>query len=166
MQIRKAALEDVEAISRIYALSWKKAYIGMIPQKYLDELQENFWVEVFQNWIKNFIFSIELLCKKEEIIGCITYGKSREEQLSDWGEIPSVYLLPQYWGKRYGQLLLKKALSDLKEKGYSSVFLWVLKENKRARYFYEKNGFYWNKEELTFEIMGKKLTDYRYVYYF
>lgn len=166
MQIQKAALKDVEAISRIYALSWKKAYIGMIPQKYLDELQETFWVEVLQNWIKNFVFSVELLYKKDEIIGCITYGKSREEQLSNWGEIPSIYLLPQYWGKGYGELLLKKALSDLKEKGYPSVFLWVLKENERARYFYEKNGFYWNKEKLNFEIMGKTLTDYRYIYYF
>lgn len=164
--IRKADLNDIYTISKIYALSWKKAYIGMVSQKYLDELKEDFWVEVLEDWIKNSNFSIYLLCENEKPIGCISCGKSREEQFSDWGEIPSFYLLPQYFNKGYGKLLLEKALFSLKNEGYQNIYLWVLRENLRSRHFYEKNGFKWNKEELGFEIMGEKLIDYRYIYSF
>jgi hypothetical protein len=46
------------------------------------------------------------------------------------------------------------------------VFLWVLKDNVRARKFYEKNHFQCNDDEGRFEIMGKDLIDVRYVYSF
>lgn len=53
MEIRKATIDDVKDISRIHALSWKSAYKGIVPQTYLDELKEDFWVPVFEAWIKN-----------------------------------------------------------------------------------------------------------------
>lgn len=37
VRIRKATLKDVGIISKIHALSWKAAYKGIIPQKYLEE---------------------------------------------------------------------------------------------------------------------------------
>ena len=51
MEIRKATIDDVKAISRIHALSWKSAYKGIVPQAYLDELKEDFWVQAFEAWI-------------------------------------------------------------------------------------------------------------------
>lgn len=37
VKIRKVSLNDINAISKIYALSWKEAYKGIVPQKCLDE---------------------------------------------------------------------------------------------------------------------------------
>ena len=50
MEIRKVnATDDFNALSRIYALSWKAAYIGIVPQQYLDELAEDHWADTLQN---------------------------------------------------------------------------------------------------------------------
>ena len=99
-------------------------------------------------------------------VGCVAYGKSRDKSLPYWGEIVSIYLLPEYFGRGYGNKLLENALLDLKKYGYQNIYLWVLKENQRARHFYEKNKLQCNKDECTCEIMGKELTDIRYIYSF
>ncbi|KAJ50188.1 ribosomal protein S18 acetylase RimI-like enzyme [Clostridium tetanomorphum] len=61
------------------------------------------------------------------------------------------------------QKLLDVALADMKKDGYQNIYLWVLKENKNAQLFYERNGFQYNQYEYNFEIMGKQLTDIRCV---
>lgn len=166
MEIRKATIDDVKEISRIHALSWKSAYKGIIPKTYLDELKEDFWVPAFVDWIKNNVLTAQLIFENGSSVGCIAYGKSRDNSLSSWGEIVSIYLLPEHFGKGYGNKLLEGALLDLKQSGYQSIYLWVLKENKRARHFYEKNGFQCNNDKCICEIMGKQLTDIRYIYSF
>lgn len=72
-------------------------------------------------------------------------------------------MLPGYWRKGYGRSLLEKALSDLAQKGYRHCYLWVLKENYRARKFYEKHGFRCNQDEYYMEIHNKVVTGVRYV---
>lgn len=166
MEIRKATIDDVQDISRIHALSWKFAYKGIIPQAFLDELKEDHWESAFVDWIKDNVLTAQILFENDKPIGCVAYGKSRDEALPDWGEIVSLYLLPEYFGKGYGNKLLDFALSDLKEYGYESIYLWVLKDNRRARSFYEKNEIQCNNDEYVLEIMGEQRIDVRYVYSF
>jgi len=167
VKIRKATLDDVEIISRIHALSWKTAYKGIVPQVYLDEFKEDFWVSAFTNWLKDNHLTVQLMIVDDQKIGCVSYGKSRDQSLPDWAEVVSLYLLPEYFGKGYGRKLLEVALSDIKEAGFKNVYLWVLNENQRARRFYEKNNWQCKAEdEYICEISGKKLTDIRYIYSF
>ncbi|RVU54531.1 GNAT family N-acetyltransferase [Anaerosphaera multitolerans] len=166
MKIRKAAIEDIKDISRIHALSWKFAYRGIIPQTYLDELKEDFWVTPFEIWLNNNILTVLVMIEESSIIGCTAYGKSRDKSLSDWGEIISIYLLPEYYNKGYGSKLLESAVQDLKQSGFKNIYLWVLKENLRARYFYEKNNWKCNKNEYICEIGGKQLIEISYIYSF
>lgn len=139
------------------------AYQGIVPQEYLDELKCDFWVSSFQNWISNNILSAQLIYINDVPIGCAAYGNARDAKFADWGEIVSIYLLPEYFRKGYGQRLLKTALIDMKTKGYKNCYLWVLKENSNARQFYESNGFICNDDECTCEIMNKQLVDVRYI---
>jgi len=166
MEVRKATIDDVHDISRIHALSWKSAYKGIVPQAYLDELKENFWVPAFTEWIKNNVLTVQEVLDNGNAVGCVAYGKSRDNNKPDWGEIVSIYLLPQYFGKGFGNRLMETALSDLKRTGYKYIYLWVLKDNHRARCFYEKKHFKCSNEECTCEIMEVKLTEVRYVYTF
>lgn len=163
VKIRKATLNDVSTISNIYALSWKHAYKGIVPQKYLDELESDFWISSFENRIKNNIITAQLICENELPVGCVAYGKARDDKFVDWGEIVSIYLLPGYFRKGYGQKLLQTAIIDMKISGYKSCYLWVLKENINARNFYKSNGFICNNDECTCEIMQKQLVDVRYI---
>ncbi|WP_312354528.1 GNAT family N-acetyltransferase [Aminipila sp.] len=162
MNIRKADRNDVKDISRIHALSWKKAYKGMLSQDYLDNLEEDFWVSAFDNWITSKALTVQLIFDKNEPIGCIAYGKSRDNTLPDWAEIVSIYVLPEYFGRGCGKSLLHYALSDLKTMGYDHVFLWVLDKNHQAQIFYKKNGFSETNEQIPCEISGQQLIDYRY----
>jgi ribosomal protein S18 acetylase RimI-like enzyme len=166
MEIRKATIDDVKDISRIHALSWKSAYKGIVPQVYLDELKEDFWVSAFAVWIKDNTITARLILENGGPVGCVAYGKSRDKSMPNWGEIVSIYLLPQYFGKGYGNRLLESALLDLKQDGHQDIYLWTLKENQRARHFYEKNNFQCNKDECICEVMGKPLADIRYIYSF
>lgn len=164
MHIQVATLNHIEEMSHIHAFSWKFAYKGIVPQKFLDELQLDFWVPTFEIWMRNDIVKGKVLYNDEKMIGCIVFGKSREESLPNWGEIISCYLLPEYFHKGYGKFLIKSALSDLEELEYENVYLWVLQENQRARNFYEKIGFQNMNKKCTCDIMDKKLTDICYGY--
>lgn len=167
MEIRKATIDNVIGISRIHALSWKSAYKGIIPQTYLDELKENFMVPAFEAWVNDNVLTAQIISENGSLVGCVAYGRARDESLLDWGEIVSIYLLPEYFGKGYGNKLLESALSDLKQSGYQNIYLWVLKKNQRARSFYEKNKWRCNEDDACIcEIAGKQLTEIRYIYSF
>lgn len=160
MEIRYIdALDDKEAISRIYEESWKAAYCGIIPQDYLDAIPKG-------RWIKNLDIPEwhTMVCVENgEYIGTSSFCKSRFKQYPDFGEVISIYFLPDYMGKGYGRILLKTVLNELKKQGFSEVFLWVLEENIRARRFYEKYGFSYTGEYLDDNIGGKDIREVRYV---
>lgn len=68
--------------------------------------------------------------------------KTHEETATDIeGEIYAIYFHPDYWGTSATQLGLQFCINRLEEFGYQQIPIWVLEENKRACWFYEKNGF-------------------------
>lgn len=162
MEIRKATILDVNDISRIHALSWKAAYKGMVPQDFLDNLKEDFWVSTFENWMSNNAITVQIIYDKNLPVGCISYGKSRDTLLQDWAEIVSIYVIPNYFNKGFGKELLKTALTDIKNMGYKNAYLWVLNENIKAQNFYKNKGFSATDNKVACEISGKELIDFRY----
>ena len=161
MEIRYiASSDDRTAISRVYEESWKYAYRGIIPQKFLDALPESRWADKIDTPGWNMMVCIE----NGEYIGTSSFGKSRFENYPDAGEVISIYLLPDYMGKGYGSKLMDAVINELRKQGFIEVFLWVLEENKRARQFYEKYGFESTNEYLEDNIGGKELREVRYVY--
>lgn len=161
MEIRKYKEGDsFDAISRVYAMSWKTAYRQIVPQDYLDHLSETRWVPLLKKEKAHLLLAID----GGEIIGAATYGAAREETYAGWGEIVSLYLLPAYFRKDIGSRLLQRAQKELAGLGYAQIYLWVLTENWAARRFYEANGFHCSGDMITYEIGGKALAESRYVY--
>ena len=166
MEVREAILKDVETISRIYALSWKEGYRGIISEKYLDALKEDYWISFFTKGIEEKTIFAKVLLDNNLIIGCIAYGMARESAYEGWGEIYSLYLLPNYYDRGLGSLLINEAMQEFKEAHHKGIYLWVLEENKRARRFYEKHHFYYNEEECRLKISDQEVVDKRYIYPF
>lgn len=161
MIIRKMNQTDSrEEISNIYEQSWKYAYKGIIPQAYLDSIPKGQWCGAFDNPDRYTLVMLD----DEKIIGTSTYCKSRFEDYEDWGEIVSIYFLPEYMGKGYGKPLLEQAVEELKTMGFQTVFLRVLEDNNRARLFYEKYGFKYGGKYYDDTIGGKQLRELQYVY--
>jgi len=56
-------------------------------------------------------------------------------------ELHRLYVLPEAWGCGVAQRLHDEAVACWRERGDAEAFLWVLEENRRARRFYERNGW-------------------------
>lgn len=155
-----AKSDDRFAISKVYEKSWKYAYKGIVPQEYLDGIPEGQWaLRIEQPDRKNMV-----MVQDGVIIGTSGFGKSRVMEMKGFGEIISIYLLPEYMGKGYGRLLLRAVIDELKRMGFDKVFLWVLEENNGARRFYEKFGFVQTERCLLNNIGGKELKEVQYCY--
>lgn len=151
--------DDRMAISRVYEESWKFAYRDIIPQAYLSGIPAGSWAKAVDRDSMHTLLLLEGDC----IVGTASYCAARFPEFAGFGEIVSIYLLPQYMGKGYGRPLLNAAVAGLKQLGFAQMFLWVLEENVRARKFYEKAGFRCSGQVLEDEIGEKALREIAYV---
>ncbi len=160
MIIKKVnAADSFEAIGEIYASSWKAAYQDIIPQDYLDGLNGSRWAGV----IAKSQYTAFVVMDGEKYAGTSSIAPARDEGLEGWGEIVSIYMRPEYFGRGYAGPLLEYVIGALAERGYSDIYLWVLSENVRARRFYEKNGFQKKDHTKNINIGGTDLTEVRYI---
>lgn len=159
MEIRYITEEDNPLeISNIYESSWKYAYKGIIPQSYLDSIPAGQWAGNINKADRNSL----VLTENGKIVGTASFCRSRWEEYSEYGEIVSIYFLPDYIGKGYGRPLLSKCIDELRQSGFSKVLLWVLEDNHRARRFYEKNVFFYSKVFRDDDIGGKTVREVLY----
>lgn len=157
MEIREMTTEFSEA-SNIYAKSWKAAYRGIVPRAYLDRLTSESWTEAMRNSpFRNYIMK-----DGGVFVAASAIGKARDSEYEGCGEIVSIYVLPECFGKGYGTALFRFMTEKLRELGYDKMYLWVLKENFRARRFYEKMGFMPDGNERSILIEGKEIAEVCY----
>lgn len=153
--------DSLSEISNIYERSWKYAYKNIIPQDYLDSIPSGRWAgSITRNGMNSLVMLVNGV-----FIGTAGFCKSRWDKFSDYGEIVSIYLLPEFMGQGYGTHLLKRCVDELNGLGHENILLWVLEENAAARGFYEKNGFVCSGEYMTDNIGGKELREVMYTYH-
>lgn len=133
--IRLPTQNDRLAIGHVYCEAWKAAYRGIVPDDFLDGLTD-------ENCAPRSIRSKgALICETEgRIIGAASFGARRDCPDAQTGELYSIYVLPECWRTGAGSALFEAVRNELRADGYSSMFLWTLSENRRARRFYEKMG--------------------------
>lgn len=159
MQVKPFQPDFSVEVSRVYALGWKHAYRGIVPEDYLDRLSLDHW-EAYLKTVQQGGF---MLMNHTQCVGICTVSKAREEQWKDWGELVSLYLLPDYMGKGFGLQLFSQAIAYLRKQGYHKIYLWVLEENPVARSFYERNGFVPTQERCSVTMDGTELMELRYI---
>lgn len=159
MEIRPLRETDSRLeVSRIYEESWKAAYQGVVPQSYLDGIPAGLWAAGLDQEGR---WSL-VLEESGRLIGTSGAGPSRWRDYPDFGEVVSLYLLPEHMGRGYGRPLLEAAVETLAGRGFRDVLLWVLEENRRARRFYEKCGFRPAGDVMEQEIGGRRLREVLY----
>ena len=159
MTIRKVTpSDDFAAIGEIYAQSWKTAYRGIVPQDYLDALTGEHWSARLRDAHRGAYVAID----GGKYAGTASVTPARDAKMPGWGELISIYLLPEYFGAGVAAPLFDCAMSALADMGFEAVYLWVLEGNLRARKFYEKHGFHANGDTETLTIAGRELVEIRY----
>lgn len=158
-KIREAKQGDFNGIGKVYCDSWNAAYQKLLPKTYLDSLTAT-------NCAPNKVSIDDLvLVKQEKVLGICHVSEARNRDNKVWGEIVAIYLLPEIWGSGAGNELFQSALKKLKQYGFKNICLWVLKDNVRARKFYQKNGFIISGDEREIEITECNIREVEYIYY-
>lgn len=163
MQIREALAQDAALISKTIASTWREAYQGLIDPVYLSRLPGEYWLPSMRSWLESGRMYGLIAEIDGEAVGCIIYGRGRDEDHADWGEIVSLYVLPDAAGKGVGSELLRMAIADLHDDGYDKVYLWVILDNAAGWRFYHHRGFQFTTDLVKYRIGSGDVTDVRMV---
>lgn len=162
-ELRQADTADALLISRIIANSWRGAYQELLDPVYLARLPEETWLASMRAWLDSGRMYGFIAMADGFPVGCVVYGRARDEAHGDWGEIVSLYVLPEAMREGIGTQLLNAALSALREDGYQRVYLWSIKGNAQAERFYHRCGFVPAGDEVRYAIGGQAVTDIRLI---
>jgi ribosomal protein S18 acetylase RimI-like enzyme len=138
MTVRRATVDDAEAIERIRVETWRATYRGLLPDGLIDQLQPN--VARRRERLRS---PSELNFVAEEGPGVIGYAFAGPERTHDpeyASEVYAIYVLPGAQGKGHGRALIRESARELATRGMTSLLIWVLRENKIGRGFYERLG--------------------------
>lgn len=139
IEIRRARLDDADALAAAHDEAWRCAYRGLIPGMELERLINRrgpiWWKTAVERGSR-----ISLLMFGSEIAGYANYGRNRAKSLPYAGEIYELYLRPEYQGLGFGRRLFGAARKDLIGAGLPSTVVWALAENDPATSFYRALG--------------------------
>jgi GNAT superfamily N-acetyltransferase len=162
IRIEKATLADADVAGRISSASWKSAYKGIVPDWFLAGITPSVRAERFRTVLAEkpdvefFLISVDTIPA-----GILNQHPCGDGNAAICGEVGVFYFLPDCRGCGCAAPAMEFALCRLRERGFSSVALWVLEDNARARRFYEKCGFSPDGAKKTVNL-GKELTEVRY----
>ncbi len=139
--VRPACPEDGPAIAQVQAVTWQSTYIGLMPQRAIQERLDRLPTQ--GEYLKSIIKAGQTFLVAEageETVGFAGYGRTRNERFPEDGEIYALYVLPEFQGRGLGRALFEGCAARLKEAGYRSFILNCLAGNTSALEFYAAMG--------------------------
>ncbi len=164
--VREMTLADCERVAAIRVGGWQSAYRGIIPQSYLDAMSVPEDAERRRvRFLQRNPGVLNLVAEQAgEVIGWLCHGPRRDVEVHTGdAELYAIYVAPGRYGGGIGRALLQESTRRCTAAGHGRLFLWVLKENHRARHFYEASGFRPDGTEEPFEVDGVEVPEVRYV---
>jgi ribosomal protein S18 acetylase RimI-like enzyme len=144
MVVRRARADDAEELVGVHVRTWQAAYAHAFPAAYLRGLTGELaartvrWRAILDSGVapqQTFVAVDE-----DRVIGFVACGRERGDG-GGAGEVYAFYVEPSHWSTGVGRALMDAAVAHLYSAGLTTVRLWVLDDNPRARAFYERYGF-------------------------
>ena len=145
--------EEIEGKSLVHWQTWREAYDDLLPANY----QETMTLEKCRFFSQKYPENTLIAMDGKKVVGFISYGNFCDEAIQA-GEIIALYVLKDYYGKGVSKQLMHAAFVALDQ--FSEIYLWVLKDNKRAIAFYQKMGFTFDGQEQILKL-GKPVKELR-----
>jgi GNAT superfamily N-acetyltransferase len=146
-QFRVAIQNDAQGLASMHVASWRETYVGLLPDRMLSSLSVEAraatWAQIMREPSTANSTVIYLAEHEGTIIGFGSCGAQRTEILKDKGydgEVSAIYVLREFQKRRIGARLFGVMSLDLTRRGFTAAALWVLRDNLRARRFYEHYG--------------------------
>lgn len=143
IQLCRGTPEDAAALAAVEVSCWRVAYRGLMPDAFLNGLSE---AEKTDGWRQNLLKHglsgrkrVWVAFEDADITGFVRVGP-----VMDAGEVGLIYLLyvlPKQWRCGVGTALMQAGMQELRDLGMREATLWVLRDNLRARRFYEQLGW-------------------------
>ena len=160
MVIRAGSAADAAQIAAVQREAWFAAYTGIIPDEIINRVtapddgarvRQSFRTRPWQRMI---VAIPGRRGRRRGIVGYAAFGPETDVLGAPWphplstdgeerrvAELYALYVRPAWWSTGTGRALMDRVLARSAAAGYSSITLWVLRDNERARRFYERAGF-------------------------
>lgn len=135
--IRQAGKQDIPRIAEIIVFGKRVAYRPIFNNDCVsfNELQV---VQLYEEYKNNPDRLDGMLIYDDGIVKGIINGRPIGDKVF---EITDFYVEPFFVKRGIGTLLIKYLIQQVRQKGGHKIVLWVIKDNRNARRFYEANGF-------------------------
>lgn len=143
--VRPARPVDAPAIARVQVTTWRTTYHGLVPDGYLDTMEEEPRAIQWHNVIYQDAggadqpFVIVAEDARDGVVGFAAAGPERQADQHFRGELGAIYLLTEYHGRGIGRRVVGEIAQQLLRRGFTTMLVWVLSENPYRR-FYEALG--------------------------
>ncbi|MFB6949622.1 GNAT family N-acetyltransferase [Streptomyces niveus] len=164
--VRAMTADDCDAVAAVRIGGWRWAYAGLMPQAYLDAMSVEEDAADQRTRLNASTGSrvVNVVAERAgAVVGWGCLGPCRDRDVPDGaGEVYALYVHPEHVSTGVGRALARTLVERAAVDGFSSLVLWVLKENDRARRFYEKAGFTPDGAEEPFDAGGASVPEVRY----
>ncbi len=135
-----AGPSDAEELARVHVTSWRETYRGLLPDAFLARMSEPGFARRFRRALTNPGQEVTLAAAgRYGLVGYAQGGGSRRGAPGE-AEIATLYILRHAQGAGLGRELMIQAARTLAAQGATSLMISVLRDNIRARGFYEHLG--------------------------
>ena len=160
--IRAGSAADAAQVAAVQREGWFAAYGSIIPAEIIDRVttpdggarvRQTFRTRPWQRMLVAVAADREGVAAPS-VVGYASFGPETDVLSAPWphplttdgkdgsvAELYALYVRPAWWSTGTGRALMERVLARTSRAGYLSITLWVLRDNRRARRFYERAGF-------------------------
>lgn len=146
-RFRGALPSDASALGALHVASWLETYNGILPDELLARLSVDgraaMWAQTLSDHEGSARSAVWLAEDGQRLVGFGACGAQRDDALAGMGfsgEIEAIYVLRAHQRLGVGRSIISLLAQALLDQGHRAATLWVLRENRAARCFYERVG--------------------------
>ena len=147
-RIRRAQLEDAEAIAAVHVAAWQESYTGLVPAEMLASPSLTERVDRWRRILGEpdpavATVAFAACAPGGVVVGFSSCGQQRSAELARagfGGEFQAIYVLRAAQRRGVGRALMGAMAQNLVDRGLQGSALWVLTGNQPALDFYGMLG--------------------------
>jgi ribosomal protein S18 acetylase RimI-like enzyme len=112
----------------------------LLAEEFLAALSEYGYTERWERVILDRASFVLVAEDAGDVVGFASGGRERAGETGYVGELYAIYLLESAQRRGFGRELFRSAVESLRGMELADLIVWVLRDNHRARGFYERLG--------------------------
>jgi GNAT superfamily N-acetyltransferase len=138
--VRPAEIDDAAAIADVHVETWRTTYRGQLSPDFLAALDEAGYEQRWRRTLQDGSGRVFVAEDDRRVVGFASGGPERAGEDGYAGELYAIYVLEEAQGRGHGRRLVQAVVQGLREMDLPDMIVWVLRDNRPARNFYERLG--------------------------